>query len=95
MGLKHSYTLFAPLYDLLIAGASEAIRAENLQPLHVGQDKEILLMGIGSGLDIPHLPAGHRYTGIDLAPVSCIAREQQATRGCLRQTAEDRLAAWG
>ena len=68
MGLKHTYTLFAPLYDTLIAGASEAIRAKNLKSLHAEQDKEILLMGIGSGLDIPHLPAGHRYTGIDLTP---------------------------
>lgn len=68
MGLKHTYTLFAPLYDILIAGASEAIRAKNLKSLHAEQDKEILLMGIGSGLDIPHLPAGHRYTGIDLTP---------------------------
>ncbi len=68
MGLKQSYTLFASLYDPLIARASESIRAENLKPLQAEQDKEILLMGIGSGLDIPHLPAGNRYTGIDLTP---------------------------
>ncbi len=68
MGLKQSYTLLAPLYDLLIAGASEAVRAQNLKPLHAEQGREILLMGIGSGLDIPHLPAGHHYTGIDLTP---------------------------
>ena len=68
MGLKQSYTLFATLYDPLIARASEALRAENLKPLQAEQDKEILLMGIGSGLDIPHLPTGNRYTGIDLTP---------------------------
>jgi phosphatidylethanolamine/phosphatidyl-N-methylethanolamine N-methyltransferase len=68
MGLKQSYTLLAPLYDLVIAGASEAIRAKNLQPLQSLQNKEILIAGIGSGLDIPHLPAGNRYTGIDLTP---------------------------
>jgi ubiquinone/menaquinone biosynthesis C-methylase UbiE len=68
MGLKHSYTLFAPIYDPLIARASEALRAENLQPLQQQSGKEVLLMGIGSGLDIPHLPAGNRYTGIDITP---------------------------
>lgn len=68
MSLKQSYTLFAALYDPLIARASEAIRAENLKPLQAEQNREILLMGIGSGLDIPHLPAGHRYTGIDITP---------------------------
>ncbi|MEN8169820.1 MAG: class I SAM-dependent methyltransferase [Pseudomonadota bacterium] len=68
MGLKFSYTLIAPLYDPLVAVASETIRAENLKPLRQLKDKEILLMGIGSGLDIPHLPAGNHYTGIDLTP---------------------------
>ncbi|MCW8919450.1 MAG: class I SAM-dependent methyltransferase [Gammaproteobacteria bacterium] len=70
MGLKQSYTLFAPIYDLLIAAASEAVRAENLKSLHDPdpQGLEVLIAGIGSGLDIPHLPAGHLYTGIDLTP---------------------------
>ena len=68
MGLRHSYSLFAFLYDPLIEKASEALRAENLKPLQQLHDKEILLMGIGSGLDIPHLPHGNRYTGIDLTP---------------------------
>jgi phosphatidylethanolamine/phosphatidyl-N-methylethanolamine N-methyltransferase len=68
MGLKYSYTLFA---DFLIAGANEAneaLRAENLKPLQQLKDNDVLLMGIGSGLDIPHLPTGHRYTGVGLTP---------------------------
>lgn len=69
MGLKHSYTLLSPLYDLLIARASEPLRAESLQPLQqLPPEQNVLLMGIGSGLDIPHLPLGHQYTGIDLTP---------------------------
>lgn len=68
MGLKQSYTLLAPLYDLVVGGASEGLRAENLRPLQTMTPQEILIAGIGSGLDIPHLPAGHRYTGIDLTP---------------------------
>lgn len=27
---------------------------------------EILLVGVGTGLDVPHLPPHHRYTGLDL-----------------------------
>ena len=68
MGLKQSYTLLAPLYDLVVGGASEGLRAENLRPLQTMTPQEILIAGIGSGLDIHHLPAGHRYTGIDLTP---------------------------
>lgn len=79
MGLKHSYTLLAPLYDLVIANASDALRRENLKPLSGLQDKEILLMGIGSGLDIPHLPHGNRYTGIDLTPAMLDKARQRAS----------------
>jgi ubiquinone/menaquinone biosynthesis C-methylase UbiE len=68
MGLRQSYTLLAPLYDLVVGRASEGLRAENLRPLQTMTPQEILIAGIGSGLDIPHLPSGHRYTGIDLTP---------------------------
>jgi ubiquinone/menaquinone biosynthesis C-methylase UbiE len=66
MALRHSYSLLAPLYDPLIARVSEAVRVENLKPLTQLCNQEVLLMGIGSGLDIPHLPRGNRYTGIDI-----------------------------
>lgn len=85
MGLKHSYTLFAALYDPLIARASEAVRASNLQPLREVNNKEVLLMGIGSGLDIPHLPHGHRYTGIDITPAML---ERAANRAAGRSDIE-------
>ena len=78
MGLKHSYSLLAPFYDPLIARASRAMRAENLRPLQQLNDKEVLLMGIGSGLDIPHLPPGNRYTGIDLTPAMLARAEARA-----------------
>jgi phosphatidylethanolamine/phosphatidyl-N-methylethanolamine N-methyltransferase len=68
MGLKHSYTLLAPVYDLVIRGASETLRRDSLSALAAEPDQTILIAGIGSGLDIPHLPAGPRYVGVDLTP---------------------------
>lgn len=66
MSLKHSYTLFAPIYDALIAGPSASVRARSLAALHDLPAGDILIDGIGTGLDLPHLPPQHRYTGLDL-----------------------------
>ncbi|HEY0635506.1 MAG TPA: class I SAM-dependent methyltransferase [Gammaproteobacteria bacterium] len=68
MSLRHSYTLFAPIYDLVIARASEPLRRASLARLEGERGEQVLIPGIGSGLDIPHLPRGPCYVGIDLTP---------------------------
>ncbi|NWG86166.1 MAG: methyltransferase domain-containing protein [Hydrogenophilaceae bacterium] len=68
MSLKHSYTLFAPIYDALIASPSAQLRARSLAALAELPSAEVLIPGIGTGLDLPHLPPQHRYTGLDLTP---------------------------
>lgn len=74
MGLKHSYTLLAPIYDAMVAQATLQLRKaslsdfeQTLAELNQPQPK-ILISGIGTGLDIPHLPKGPEYIGIDLTP---------------------------
>lgn len=68
MGLKHSYTFIAPFYDLIVAKATHSIRKASLQQVEElsNPGNEILITGIGTGLDIPHLPPDRSYTGIDL-----------------------------
>ncbi|WP_455208314.1 class I SAM-dependent methyltransferase [Kaarinaea lacus] len=70
MGLKHSYTFIAPFYDFVVEKATHAMRKTSLQQIehlsHPGN--KILITGIGTGLDIPHLPPGRLYTGVDLTP---------------------------
>jgi phosphatidylethanolamine/phosphatidyl-N-methylethanolamine N-methyltransferase len=78
MSLRHSYTLFAPLYDLLIARASEPLRRASLARLAATADAQVLIAGIGSGLDIPHLPYGPRYLGIDLTPAMLTQARRRA-----------------
>ena len=68
MSLRHSYTLFAPIYDLMIARASERLRRHSLQRLQEERGGNVLIAGVGTGLDIPHLPPGPHYTAFDLTP---------------------------
>lgn len=64
--LQRSYTLFAPLYDFFVEPTFRAARQRSLAQLGEVNGLNILVCGIGTGLDIPYLPQGARYTGIDL-----------------------------
>lgn len=64
MSLATSYTRLAPLYDTVVAAASRGARRESLDHLPRSAS-DVLLLGVGTGLDLPHLPADHRYTGLD------------------------------
>ena len=68
MALKHSYTLLAPVYDTLVSGPLDSYREKSLLRLKETNEKKILINGIGSGLDIPYLPADAIYTGTDITP---------------------------
>ena len=77
MSLKHSYTLIALFYDPLIDKATRHWRKHSLHFIKPAQHKKILINGIGSGLDIPFLPPGPEYTGIDLTPAMLRKAEKQ------------------
>lgn len=64
--MKLSYTLLAPLYDLMVAPAFKAARRASLAALPRERPGAVLVNGVGSGLDLPLLPSGHRYIGLDL-----------------------------
>jgi ubiquinone/menaquinone biosynthesis C-methylase UbiE len=66
VALHHSYRLFAPVYDLFIRKASASTRAASLARIPAGAGARVLVAGIGTGLDVPHLPPGNRYVGLDL-----------------------------
>lgn len=83
MSLKHSYRLLAPVYDPLVASASEAMRSKSLARLGDVTGQRILLPGIGTGLDLPHLPVGADYVGVDLTP-AMLARARQRVPAQLR-----------
>ena len=65
MSLRQSYTLIAPFYDFALDRATRAARRESLTQLPT-TPSQVLLAGIGTGLDLPLLPQQHRYVGLDL-----------------------------
>lgn len=63
--LRKSYSLIAPVYDLIIERPMREARIQSLRALPVDIAQNILLSGIGTGLDLPALPALHHYTALD------------------------------
>lgn len=64
--LRWSYSLIAPFYDLAIARLLRKARSRSLSSLPSDTAAEVLLSGIGTGLDLPLLPRLHRYVALDL-----------------------------
>ena len=78
MTLRTSYTLLAPVYDAVVEPLTAAARRENLALLPQTPDADVLLVGVGSGLDLPLLPRGPRYTGLDLTPAMLARARRKA-----------------
>ena len=76
MSLRLAYTFLSPFYDWFVGPAFRAARRRSLAALP-GSGEHVLLNGVGTGLDLPLLPAGRRYVGLDLTSamlVRCGAR---------------------
>jgi len=63
--LRRSYNLIAPLYDFVIERPLLKARTRSLRGLPAEMPGRVLLSGVGTGLDLPLLPALHRYTALD------------------------------
>ena len=63
--LRQSYSLIAPLYDLIIERPLLKARARSLRDLPADTPGHVLVSGVGTGLDLPLVPALHRYAALD------------------------------
>jgi ubiquinone/menaquinone biosynthesis C-methylase UbiE len=61
------YTLWAPVYDL-IGRAFDPMRRESLRRLGARAGEDVLIVGAGTGADLPFLPAECRVVATDLTP---------------------------
>lgn len=71
------YTLWAPIYDRIAVFPTHRRRAlEILRPVP-GED--ILIVGAGTGADLPYVPSDVRLTAVDLTPAMLERLRRRAT----------------
>jgi len=80
LSLRSAYTLWAPIYDRAVDAATRGMRRRSLEALDAAPGDSVLLIGIGTGLDLPWLPPGPRYSGIDLTPAMLVRARRRADR---------------
>src|SRR5512142_386378 len=61
------YRLWSPVYDALFGPVLARGRRRALELLNVQAGERVLLVGIGTGADLPLLPDGAHAFGIDLS----------------------------
>lgn len=62
------YRLWAPIYDSTVNRFFMPGRKRALELLDLKSGERVLLVGVGTGADLPLLPAGVDATGIDISP---------------------------
>lgn len=61
------YHTFAPLYDVLFGVFYTGARQRTVHLLNMLPGECLLISGVGTGLDLPYIPAGVKVTGVDLS----------------------------
>jgi ubiquinone/menaquinone biosynthesis C-methylase UbiE len=62
------YHLWAPVYDSTVEHLFARGRRRAMQILDLQPGERVLLVGVGTGVDLPLLPVGVEAVGIDLSP---------------------------
>ncbi|MCX7569355.1 methyltransferase domain-containing protein [Tumebacillus sp. DT12] len=66
---RAKYKYLSLLYDLLMGNRMFLIaRKRGINLLQIQPDERLLLVGVGTGADLPLLPADAHVTGVDLSP---------------------------
>ncbi len=61
------YKLWAPIYDTVMGPFAGKARRHAIEMLNLRAGESVLLVGVGTGLDLPQLQAGVKAIGIDLS----------------------------
>jgi phosphatidylethanolamine/phosphatidyl-N-methylethanolamine N-methyltransferase len=73
------YTVWAPVYDAVANAAGfAAARRMSIERLRLVAGNRVLIVGAGTGLDLPHLPPNVDITAVDVTPAMLNRLEQRA-----------------
>jgi phosphatidylethanolamine/phosphatidyl-N-methylethanolamine N-methyltransferase len=76
------YKLWAPVYDKVMGTFAGKARRQAIEVLNLCAGERVLLSGVITGLDLPHIGTDVKVTGIDLSPAMLHkAQEKAAGRG--------------
>jgi phosphatidylethanolamine/phosphatidyl-N-methylethanolamine N-methyltransferase len=76
---RYRYGLWAPIYAPVTGLMLDRMRRRAVGLLAPCVGEDVLIVGAGPGLDLPHIPSGVNLTAIDLAP-GMIKRLQRRAR---------------
>ena len=72
------YTLYTPIYDLLVGRIFTASRRRSIELLQLKPKEKVLLVGAGTGLDFQFLPKDVEVWAGDITPFMVTKMEQRA-----------------
>jgi SAM-dependent methyltransferase len=72
------YKLWAPVYDRVMGPFAGKARRRAIELLDLRRGERVLLCGVGTGLDLPHIRADVKIVGIDLSPAMLRKAQQKA-----------------
>jgi ubiquinone/menaquinone biosynthesis C-methylase UbiE len=76
--LSTSYRWIAPFYDAVVAAPLAPARRASLAVIPASGRLQILFSGVGTGLDLRHVPACHRYVATDLVEAMLVRARPRA-----------------
>jgi len=81
------YSLYAPFYNLM-KPIFASMRSRSIAKLQLQEGERVLLLGVGTGLDLDFLPSGVEITAVDLSPLMVARSRGRAKKLGLNYRAE-------
>ncbi|MBB1488157.1 class I SAM-dependent methyltransferase [Oceanospirillum sediminis] len=76
---KLRYSLYSPIYDVVVSALQNA-RRKSVERLNIPDNARILIVGAGTGKDLPFLPPEADITATDITPAMLTYLDKEANR---------------